>query len=248
VGEGRLRESAVAELRVGQSGSGPEWLITSCNPSVDQAIAHTLPTERRVGTSTSRERVRVLLADEIAVRIEVGAGHLGPALREEAGDLCPCRGDDAASTGGKYGCLCGCHFGAICRLSLMRNGGVTVPQAAFLFTLQVAPNLGPLLMRSSSWELSLWLRDCNRNSDPKGGPLTAGLRLRHAFKRTRSGVEVIVAQAGVNRHLSCETPTNIYRSAEEKRRQTSCTLSVTITAAVPKSKLCEPLFVEWARW
>jgi hypothetical protein len=215
VSEGRLRESAVAELSVRKTETGPQWLITSWDRQVDQAITHALPSGRNVETSASCELVRVLLVDGVAIRIGgVGAVHLGTELGT-ADEQCPCRENSGTGTGGKRGCLCGCHFGAMCRQSILRNGRGRAPQAAFVFTLQAAPNLGPVFMRSISWKLSLWLRDI-RDSAARSGTLTARLRLCHSSTRTRSGVEVTVAQAAGRRYESFAALTESDRSAEER--------------------------------
>lgn len=193
--EAKLRESAVAELRVDRTASDAVWAITSRDRLVDQAIAEALPTERRDGSPESCGLVRTVLADEAAIRIKDAGSVLGGrGLLEGAGEQCPCREGGGAMRNEKYGCLCGCHFGMICRESIVRKCHREAPQAAFLFTFLSAPALGPVYMESTSWGLCLWLREITRDGGWRDGPLDARLRLQRNFTRTRSGIEVALAQ------------------------------------------------------
>lgn len=196
-----LREKAVAELQVQKTTSGVQWLIKSWDRQVDGAIAEALPAERCLGAVGSGEWVRTLLVDEVSVRItDADAVLIGRAgVEEEAGKRCPCRGDDEAGSSEQYGCLCGCHFSGVCSKTIMRISRGEAPQAALLFSFQAVPEIGPVLMRSTSWALSLQLRDLVRSGALGEGGLVARVELRRADVRTRSGVEVALAQPVVRR-------------------------------------------------
>ncbi|GED88605.1 hypothetical protein TNCT6_56900 [Streptomyces sp. 6-11-2] len=75
--EAKLRESAVAELRVDHTTSDGVWTITSRDRLADQAIAEALPTERCDGSPESCGLVRTVLADEVAIRIKDAGSVLG---------------------------------------------------------------------------------------------------------------------------------------------------------------------------
>jgi hypothetical protein len=213
-GERWLRENAVAELRVEKTALGAVWLIVSRDQQIDQAIADAVPTERRSGAAPSCQFVRALLVDEVVVRIaDADAVHIGGAgIDEKADGRCPCQDGGGVESSGQYGCLCGCHVGGICRKSITRNCRGEVPQAAFLFRLLAVPDLGPVFMRSTSWALSLWLRDLARSGAARSEALEARIRLRRTGIRTRSGVEVALTQP-VGQRLSWEDPTAPYRVA-----------------------------------
>ncbi len=195
-GERWMRDKAVAELQVEKTTSGVQWLIKSCDRQVDRAIAEALPTERCLGAVESGELGRTLLVDGVMVRITdadaVLIGRVG--IEEGVGEPCPCRSGGDAGSSERYGCVCGCHFGGICRESIMRISRGEAPQAAFLFSLQAVPEIGPVFMRSTSWALSLWLRDLVRSGAWRDGVVEAQVQLRRADVRTRSGVEVALAQ------------------------------------------------------
>ncbi|WP_189528277.1 hypothetical protein [Streptomyces sindenensis] len=195
-GERWMREQAVAELKVEKTPTGVKWLVHSRGRQIDRAIAEVLPTERCVNPAKSYEFARTLLSDEVGVRIaDSGAVLIGRAGTEEgAGERCPCRGSGDDGAGERYGCLCGCHVGGICRQSIMRVGRGEAPQVSFLFSLQAVPEIGPVFMRSASWALSLWLRELARSGDLRDGDCEAVIRLRRANTRTRSGVEVALTQ------------------------------------------------------
>lgn len=195
-GERWMREQAVAELEVEKTPSGMKWLLRSRNRQTDRAIAEFLPTERCVNAATSYECARTLSSDRLCVRIaDRGAVLIGRAgIEEGAGERCPCRGSGDVGAGERYGCLCGCHVGGICRQSIMRVGRGEAPQVSFLFGLQAVPEIGPVFMRSTSWALSLWLRELARSGDLRDGGCEAVIRLRRANTRTRSGVEVALTQ------------------------------------------------------
>lgn len=201
-GERWLHENAVAELQVEKTASGAQWLIKSCDRQIDRAIAEALPTERCFSAVESGELVQSILVDEVLVRIaDAGAVYIGRSgIGEGAGEWCPCQGGGGAGSSEQYGCLCGCHFGGICRKSITRNCRGEVPQAAFLFRLQALPDLGPVFMRSTSWALSLWLRDLARSGALRSRALEAWIRLRRADVRTRSGIEVALTQPVGQRH------------------------------------------------
>lgn len=202
-----MREKAVAELRVEKTTSGVQWLIKSRDRQIDRAIAGALPAERCLGAVESGEWVRTLLVDEVSVRIaDADAVLIGRAgVEEEAGERCPCRGGDEAGPSEQYGCLCGCHFGGICRKSIMRISGGEAPEAALLFSFRAVPEIGPVLMRSTSWALSLQLRDLVRSGALREEGLEARVQFRRAYVRTRSGIEVALVQPVVQR-LSWEGP------------------------------------------
>lgn len=209
-----MREKAVAELYVEEMDSGAQWLIGSWDRRIDRAIAEAFSAERYFGAAESCELVQILLTDEVLVRIaDAGAVHIGcVGIGVAAGGQCPCR--DGASSGSSepYGCLCGCHFGGVCRKLMARNHRGGVPHAAFLFHLQAVPDLGPVFMRSRSWALSLWLRDLVRSAALGSGALDARIRLRKTDVRTRSGVEVALSQP-VGQRLPWGNPAVPFRLA-----------------------------------
>jgi hypothetical protein len=209
-----MREKAVAELQVEKTDSGVQWLIKSCDRQIDRAIAEALPAERCFGAVESGELVQTLLVDGVLVRIaDAGAVYIGRAgIGEGAGEWCPCQDGGGAGSSEQYGCLCGCHFGGICRKSITRNRRGEVPRAAFLFRLQAVPDLGPVFMRSTSWALSLWLRDLARSGALRSGALEAWIRLCRTDIRTRSGVEVALTQP-VGQRLSRGDPAVPFRLA-----------------------------------
>lgn len=174
------------------------WTITSRDRLVDQAIAEALPTERSDGSPESCGLVRTVLADEVAIRIkDTGSVLGGRELLDGAGEQCSCHEGGGVMRNERYGCLCGCHFGMICRESIVRKRHREAPQAAFLFTLRSAPAVGPIYMELTSWGLCLWLRKITRDGGWVDGPLDVRLRLQRNFTRTRSGIEVALSQPTV---------------------------------------------------
>ncbi len=196
--EGQMREDAVAELRIDRTTSGAIWAITSRDRLVDEAIAEALPARRRDGPPGSCGLVRTVLADEVEIRVEDPASLVdGLARLEGTGQQCLCRESGEVMRNGNRECLCGCHFGMICREAIIRMGRREAPQVECLFTFLSAPAVGPIFMRQASWGLCLWLRKITRDSRLRDGPLEMRLRLQRSVTRTRSGIEVAVAQPTV---------------------------------------------------
>lgn len=191
--EKAMREASVAELRVERSASDAAWVVTSRNRLVDQAVADALPSKRRGGSADSNGFVRTVLVDEIAIRIdEPGSVLNGLAPLKGKGDQCTCHED--ASQIGKFGCFCGCHSGGLCRAAILRTVGGTGPGGALLFRIPSIPTVGPIFMRSTSWSFCLSLLDLAQIGGWEDGPMELKVALRRRVTRTRSGIEVALAQ------------------------------------------------------
>jgi hypothetical protein len=195
IDEQTAREASVAELRIDRSASGAAWMITSRDRLIDQAIAETLPSQRHGGLVGHDGFVRTVLVDEIAIRIE-DADSIFNSLTPLKGQpgQCSCHESGNPGRNGKFGCLCGCHSGTLCREAIVRSGSGAGIDAALRFSLFSAPAVGPLLMRSDSWGFCLSLWDLTQYDGWGAGAVEARIKLHRKLMRTRSGTEVVLAQ------------------------------------------------------
>lgn len=200
VAERELRGLAVAELTAenrsrNRTATSTAWTISSRECAVDAAIAEALPSERLKGATASGDYVRTVLTDEIAVKIdsaEYVRNRLVLMNGEEVEHVSD--GSRCLSPRREAGRTCGCSSSAFQRKALARSGVGPSPDVLVLFRLLGAPQVGPVLLRSTSWDLYFSLRGLLLNQKWESGPIEACIKLQRELLRTRSGLEVFLVK------------------------------------------------------
>ncbi|UXY23363.1 hypothetical protein N8I84_35175 [Streptomyces cynarae] len=198
--EKELRDAAVAELTaelstVDRTVASMAWTITARDREVDQAIGAAFPSERRKRAETTGKFVRTILIDEIAIEIDSADYVLNRlVLPNSKGEQHICDGSRYLSPSSKTGYPCGCPAEIFWRKASARSGTGPSPDVALLFRVLAAPNVGPIFVRSTSWDFYFSLCRLLQDQGWDSGPVLADLELQRTLMKTRSGVEVALVK------------------------------------------------------